>query len=546
MENITPEEALALIEGYRKVPEQYVHDVYGDKPWEVQVEILRSVFANRKTTVASCNAIGKSFLAARVAHAFLDLIPGSLVVTTAPTWRQVKDVLWREFAIAHTKARFPLGGKLSQTGFEYDKDWFAVGLSTKYPENFFGYHADYILVIVDEAGGIEEEIFRGVKAITPNVNARILYIGNPTNPGGTFQQSHEDPTFKKFQISAFDTPNFKHVGINTLDDLLAVMTPPDGVDPLDHKPFADVVWPYPTLISPEVVYDRYHEWGTDSPAWESLVMGQFPSQSDQALFPADLVNMAMGMDKVDPDTNKTYAELSGWNIPDGPMTYGQDMARYGLDKCVCFPRRGGWVQKAIAWGKIDLMASADRILNIIDPLDETVEVNIDDTGNGGGTTDRLRQISDQLKLSGEPSHRYRLNAYNMSSKEKMTERELAKFHDVTSMMYWNLRTELLNKRIALPDDEELKTQLIARRWKLDGAGKIQVESKDDYRNRTGGKSPDKADALALAFARKRPTNTFITQPKKPEEKRPAHAIARRATTPRDRQGSILTGLGDRF
>jgi hypothetical protein len=545
--DISPEEALQLIEGYRKQPEQYMIDVYGDDPWDLQVDITRSVFANRKTTVATCNAVGKSFIAARVAHAFLDLIPGSLVVTTAPTWRQVKDVLWREFAIAHTKARFPLGGKLSQTGFEYDKDWFAVGLSTKYPENFFGYHADYILVIVDEAGGIEEEIFRGVKAITPNVNARVLYIGNPTNPGGTFQQSHEDPTFRRYQISAFDTPNFKHVGINTLDDLLERMKPPEGVDALDHKPFEGVQWPYPTLISPEVVYDRYHEWGTDSAAWQSLVMGQFPSQAEQSLFPADLVNMAMGMSEVDEDTGKTYAELSGWKIPDGPMTYGQDMARYGLDKCVCFPRRGGWVEKPIVWGKIDLMQSAYRILNIIDPLDDSVEVNIDDTGNGGGTTDKLREVAREEHTSGRPSHRYRLNAYNMSGKDMMTEKEKAKFHDVTSMMYWNLRTELLNKRISLPQDEELKTQLIGRRWRINEAsGKIQVESKDDYRDRTGGKSPDKSDALALAFARKKPSNAFVTTPKSPELINQARQVVKRDRTRRREGGSILTGLGDRF
>jgi phage terminase large subunit len=121
-----------------------------------QEDILEAVFNYRNVSVKSCNSAGKSHIAARVAHAFLDLHPGSIVVTTAPTARQVKDVLWRYIGTTHSLAKYPLGGHLTQLGLEYDKDWFAVGLSTTEPEKFFGYHADHILVIVDEASGVEE------------------------------------------------------------------------------------------------------------------------------------------------------------------------------------------------------------------------------------------------------------------------------------------------------------------------------------------------------------------------------------------------------
>src|SRR5207253_3185256 len=127
------------------------------------------------------------------------------------------------------------------------------------------------------------------------VNAHVLYIGNPTNPTGTFYDLFSNPRVKKFSISAFDTPNFKHVGIHTLEDLIAKMTPPPSVDPLDYDPFKNVTWPFAELISPAVVYDRYREWGTDSPSWQALIMGEFPSQAEQALIPIDLVTMAMSM-----------------------------------------------------------------------------------------------------------------------------------------------------------------------------------------------------------------------------------------------------------
>lgn len=496
---LTPEQVMAMMEGYAKRPNQYIRDVYGLNPWELQEEIVEAIFTYREVAVKTCNAVGKSFIAAAIAHAFLDLLPGSIVVTTAPTWRQVKDVLWRYFGTTHKAARYSLGGRLTQTGLEYDTDWYAVGLSTKYPENFFGYHANYILVIADEAGGIEEPIFKGIKAITPNANAHVLYIGNPTRPDGTFHDLFSRPRVKKFSISAFDTPNFKHVNIATLEDLIEVMTPPEGIDELDFEPFKGVDWPVPELISPEVVYERYQEWGIDSPAWQALVMGEFPTQAEQALIPSDLVRMAMEMRNTDEETGKTYAELSGWAIPDGPPEFGLDMARYGSDSTVLQPRRGGWVDEFISWNKTDLMTSADRVLAMIDPMDINLRINIDDTGNGGGTTDRLRQIGGKEQAEvGNPPHQYNLSAYNFSSKEMMSNRN--KYHDVTSELYWNLRTWFFKKAIAIPYDKQLFNELVSRRWKINSSGKIQVESKDEYKSRTGGKSPDRSDALALAFA----------------------------------------------
>lgn len=462
-----------------------------------------STFTHRETAVKTCNAVGKSFIAADIANTFLDTFPRSIVVTTAPTWRQVKDVLWRYIARTHANARLTKG-RLTQTGLEYDVDWYAVGLSTKYPENFFGYHADHILVIVDEAGGVEDAIFKGVKAITPNANAHVLYIGNPTNPDSYFASVFESPRVKKFTISAFDSPNLKHVGVSNLESLVQIMTPPKGVDPLLHLPFKDVKWPIPELISPEVVYDRYLEWGVDSPAWQALIMGEFPSQANEALIPMELVRQAMEMKGMDEDSGKSYAELSGWEIPDGPMEYGLDVARFGADLNCLTPRHGGWVDDQLTWGKkpdekTELFETSERVFKILDPLDWNVRLNIDDTGLGGGATSHFRYLSQEDRKAGRPVHQYQLAAYNFSSKEYMAQPE--KFHDITSELYWNLRSWFYKKQIALTYDKELFAQLVGRRWTINkSTGKIQVESKEDYKKRTGGKSPDKSDSLALAFA----------------------------------------------
>lgn len=502
---LTIEQAEYIRETYLPIPHLFVKDALGCNTWWMQDEIVKSVFQYKTTAVKTCNAVGKSYIAARIVVTFLTLFPGSVVVTTAPTWRQVTDVLWREIATTIKLARYKLtDNEVRQAGLDISKDWFAVGLSTKYPENFFGYHADHILVVVDEAGGVPEPIFKGVKAITPNANARILYIGNPTTPSGTFYDAfmNQKLPIKRFTISAFDSPNFTANNIRTVEDLLNLFTPPQGIEQAEHtaRVQKSLKQPYPALIDPSVVYERYHEWGTDSPAWQSLVMGEFPTQADQALIPTNLVTMAMNMYGIDDATGKTYAELSGWNIPDGPPTYGQDMARFGSDNNVNTPRHGGWVEKQIVWNKVDLVESANRILNIIDPFNSTVVLNIDDTGNGGGTTDSLYEKSRQSLGTGQPAHQFTIVPFNFSSKDNMSEEEMKQFHDVTSMLYWNLRSQFFNKAIALHYDKELFDELVGRRWSITPAGKIKVESKEDYKKRTGGKSPDKSDSLALAFA----------------------------------------------
>lgn len=513
-QTISPQDFDKLHRYYLARPAEFVTDVLGNVPWEKQVEIIASVFKYKLTAVKTCNAIGKSFIAARIVITFLMLHPGSIVVTTAPTWRQVTDVLWREIGTALKMSKYKLTDKeATQAGLSLDTDWYAVGLSTARPENFFGYHSDHILVVVDEAGGVDEGVFKGVAAITPNINARILYIGNPTDPTGTFYDVFNKPELGAncITVSAFDTPNFTDAGIETLEDLLEMFTPPKGIEQIDwtakvNDELAKKLNPvYTGLISPSVVYGRYHEWGTDSSAWESLIMGEFPSQAAQSLIPTNLVRMAMNMYGVDDETNMTYAELSGWTIPDGPPSYGQDMARFGGDLNVNYPRRGGWVEKPHIWNKKgdakqDLMESADTILTIIDPLDDTVTLSIDDTGNGGGTTDRLRQISRELYSTGKPAHRYRLVPYGFASKTYMSEADKLKFADITSKLYWNLRSWFYNKQIALYFDQQLFDELVGRRWYITSDKKIKVESKDDYKKRTKGKSPDRSDALALAFA----------------------------------------------
>lgn len=502
-EIIKPEQFALLLNDYKRKPSTFIKEVLGCNIWEMQSNIIDAIFEYSQVAVKTCNATGKTYIAARIAVAYLFLHPNSIVVTTAPTWKQVTNALWREIATAVKMSKFKLTDQqVTQAGLNLGTKWYAIGVSTSTPDNMMGFHADNLLVIVDEAGGVNDLMFRGVKAITTNIHNKVLLIGNPTVAGGEFWRAFEPSSmYYQMTISAFDTPNMLENGIDNVETLMEIFTPPSGVDKLQHfkQVRNSLKLPYPELIDPGTVYQRAIEWGTDSNGWQALIMGEFPSQAEQSLFPADLVYMAMQMNGVDDATGKTYAELSGWDIPTGAFELGVDMARYGGDSTVATPRRGGWVDKQVVWNKTDLMTSADKILQLFDPLDFNARVDLDDTGNGGGTTDRLVQIKNQTMLSGDPAHQYQIAAYNFSSKEMMSNPD--KFHDITAELYWNLRTQFHNKKIALHYDEQLYNELISRRWRINpSSGKIQVESKDDYKKRTGGKSPDRSDSLALAFA----------------------------------------------
>src|SRR4051794_17264488 len=88
-------------------PVAFARLMLGENPWHVQEEILRSVATNPLTAVKSCHSSGKTFNAAAVALWFLLQWEESLVITTAPTFRQVK-VMWGEIAAARKRSRIIL------------------------------------------------------------------------------------------------------------------------------------------------------------------------------------------------------------------------------------------------------------------------------------------------------------------------------------------------------------------------------------------------------------------------------------------------------
>jgi len=88
----------------REDPVWWIENTFKVRLWQKQKEIVEAVNKYPRVTVKSCHSSGKSFIAAHIVICFLECHENSVVITTAPTFRQVKKVLWQEIRSAYKKA----------------------------------------------------------------------------------------------------------------------------------------------------------------------------------------------------------------------------------------------------------------------------------------------------------------------------------------------------------------------------------------------------------------------------------------------------------
>lgn len=445
-------------EEYRADPVRWVREVLGGDPWEMQQQILRAVAEHRRVTVRSCHGVGKSWTAACAVMWFLYTRSPCLVLTTAPTHRQVKEVLWKEIRRQHRcmfdPARGLAGdwpkGELRETALRLGDDRFALGLTTDETDRFQGFHAPHILVVVDEASGVSEEIFQAIEGVLTTEEARLLLIGNPLHARGAFYESHRKGPWKRFAISAFDSPNLR--GARVEDPQLS-----------EHPVVRG------GLVNARWVADRLQEWGADSPLYQSRVLGQFPDQAGDALISLAWIEAAV----------RRSVEAVG---VDEPVEFGADIARFGDCETVVCIRQGPRVLSMRAWRKADLMETVRRLQALAGEFRPAL-IKVDAAGLGAGVVDRLREV-------GLP-----VVEVNVGCKARHEER----YSLLRDELFFGLRDRFRDGEICLPDDPVLRDQLAALSYSIDERGKQSVTSKSNLRKQ-GLPSPDRADALALAFA----------------------------------------------
>ena len=451
-------------------PVWFATDYLGAKPWKKQRDILEALVSHNFVAVRSCNGSGKTYTAAIAALWWLVAHEDAVVITTAPTDRQVKQLLWREIRSLYRRNRDLIGGKMTQSRLELSDKRYAFGFSTDTAERFQGFHSENILVIVDEASGVKEFIFDAILGCLSSENSKLLLIGNPTALAGTFYDAfHKNRNYyKTIHISAFDTPAFttegnsdhvdsdflgngSHLGASRADGLA------DG--PID----------YPRgIVTPRFVQNLAKQRGKDSSAYIVRVLGDFPKEADDTLIALDLIEAA---------TKRGFEE-----DVESELVMGVDVARFGNDQTVAVVRRGPRVVEMVAFRRSDLMQTTGRILDMAHSR-KVKTIYIDEVGLGAAVLDRLKE----LKIKDV----YGINGGNRA-------RQKERFYNQRAEMFDGLRQRFADGDISIPDDAELISQLASLTFNYNSRGQLQIETKEQIR-RSGRQSPDKADALALAF-----------------------------------------------
>jgi len=458
------------LEYFSKNPVEFIQFLWQDiYLWDKLEQIANSVRDYRGTVVPSGHGIGKSFIAARVAIWWLFTHYPSKVLTTAPTWAQVESVLWGEIrsAIQISQVKLTDEKDVLNTEIKLAPDWFAKGISTTESVSqrefgstkFQGYHSPNLLVIFDEAPGVERSIHIAVETLATGQNNRILKIGNPTSPTGEFYNNCYSENWNKIQVSCFDHPNIKNQ--------------------------REII---PGAVTIDWIERQKKEWGEGSPLWLAKVLGEFPDETEDTLIPLSWCENA-----------------TKWEVEQNDRcNLGVDPARFGDDKTVGYEIASNTAKLLFDISKEDTMMVSGRLVNIIDNYKS---IGIDETGVGGGVVDRVREV---LNSDLDPKGRkgYKVRGLHFGSQAINPIR----FFNLRAEMYWNLR-ERLNpdneqwNRLKIPYDSELINQLAGMKYSFTSNGRIQIESKDEVKKRIG-KSPDRADALVIA--------TWLDRPVQPE------------------------------
>jgi hypothetical protein len=436
---------------------------------------LLSVRDNALTAIQSCNGAGKDFLAGVVALWWV-YCRGGLCLITGPTLRQVREIVMGELARLFHRAE-DLPGELFATALRVGQGGTAgvLAFTSGEASRLTGFHAPRVLVIITEAQGVEAHCYEAALACAVSEDDRLLVLGNPLSPTGDFYRVCHSPAWSVHKVSAFDIPNVQERKV-----VIPGMMTVQGVERIEA------------------------EYGKGSGIYASRVLGEFPEESEYGLIRRSWLEAA-----AERFESGEFAQESASAEP----IMAIDPARFGPDMTVCAVRSGPVLTELIPWSKLDTSETAERVkveaervgirpgIRVENPHNEQWSWRIqpygrlvvDEVGIGAGVHDMLN-TNDWVGPTSQRS--WRVHGFNSSRKPAYEPR---KFVNARAAAYWKLRKLLEDGKIAIQRDAKLWDELCDIRWSVASEGKIQLEGKEQLKSRLG-RSPDRADAVAMAFS----------------------------------------------
>lgn len=453
-------------------PVEFAEKILGHHIWSTPRAIMESVDQPMsRTAVASCHASSKTYTAAEIILWWTS--NGGVTISTAPTGEQVNRELWGELRKAYGTSLVNLGGHLLPRASEwyFGPDQYAVGRVTTDGVSFQGTHSEKVLIVLDEANGVPDDIWEAIEGIRAGGDVRILAMANPTVARGPFFDAFTKnrASWNTFVIDAFETPNFIDIMPKPVRDMsddeikVFMLSLPDEV--LYTNP-----WPF--LVTRGWVKEKLLEWGTESSLWQARVRGLFPEQSSDALISLAWLN---------------YSKAPHPNSEDRREYAGIDVAGPGDDETVLTVFRGNTMVMMEAWKQADPRA---KVVHTLQTFNNLVRINVDSAGQGEYF---YRFVRDEF-----PG--IRVNPINVGMKPS-TDKMAAKFKNLKAELYWSLREEFRLKVINGVNDDLAISQLAGIRYEEDAKGMIDIQSKADARREHKQSSPDRAESIMLARAR---------------------------------------------
>ena len=260
-----------LLEACRDDPDGFNAAVLGRPDyWWRQVEICEAVSRYKTVVIPTGNSIGKSYLAAGLALWWLYTRPDSLVVTTAPSQTLLGTVLFKEIRRAAASSLVDLDATVTespkvspQTLSADNTDYQILGIATKGVERFSGQHNPNLLVIVDEASGIDDEIWEAIRSQNPH---KQVFFGNPIKAEGEFRRAAKRADEEAGDVSIPDHMRTVCIKIPSTDS-------PDIH--LDRSPRG--------LADKGFIHEAERVYGRDSLWWLTHIAAEFPDQDFDGL-----------------------------------------------------------------------------------------------------------------------------------------------------------------------------------------------------------------------------------------------------------------------
>ena len=550
MANLSDKKLLELAskkEYWKTHPEDFMKEMLDFELPIHQKKILKNIVKYNKVAIASSNGIGKSKLLSALAVWFFfcyletDRRSNCIVVFTAPTFEQVRVNIYnnvKEFIkTADDKLKedfddetLSLFGKLSddknRAEIIFNELSYMVGVTGSGENKVVGKHGQYVLVIYDEAQGIENGTFSDFNGITLSGDViKQVMIGNTTLPeekgnfGKFYEAFSEKSSYHKMQVSCFDTHTFLEIGIKLEDYLVdesdetywrnkldrwASKKLNKKISYYDYKKTDDLaMWEREVknamapwgkfLINPIAVYDILVECGYNPNAYEFLTrcLAKFPVGMTRGLIPQNWIANSI----------QNYNNNDFWI--QGDVVMGVDVGGgSGADDSAISIRNGN---KIIYCEKFNLetFELVDKIHEIFLEFDcDRIQIEKDGIGKDKYLLlEKLKLPVVGIQSGGSAGVQDDTWLFDKKANDELKKR----FNRKRDELWSNLRDYLNPLRvqvegvlpILLPNDEDLKKELPAITY--NDTGKFKVTPKDDLRKILKG-SPNKADSVIFAFA----------------------------------------------